>query len=226
MDYLILAFLAPVSIVAAYGSLLPYAKKEIITDDLRKHWVSYALIPMLLGCLVIEAGTMISVMVLLLALGAMIDRNIAYAPDGIVIPLLLMSCLLSPLLSQYDWWMRLLVAGAFYGVADLCWTVQVRLKRQFITPADILSLLMPYLFFGLTFPYLLFNPLLAIAILTLKKMPHLHSWVSAPEAVDDAVQDTAMAEGSSALTLLTVSYPIFLMLIIFSQSTLAARPMG
>ncbi|CAN0582700.1 unnamed protein product, partial [Laminaria digitata] len=152
--------------------------------------------------------------VLCLALGALIDRNIAYAPDGLVIPLLAMSCILSPVLSGFDWWMRLGFAVAFYVVADLAWTLQVRLGKQFITPADILSLLMPYLFFGLSLPYLLFNPLLALSVITLKHLPALHRIISKPEAVEDAIGDTQMNDNVIALTLLTVSYPIFMLLII------------
>lgn len=217
MELLAILIVAPLAVVLAFGSLIPFAKRAYIFQDLRAHWVGYTIYPLLIAVLVLEAGLLIQVMVLGLALGALIDRNIAYAPDGVVVPLLIISCMLSPVLGGFEWWAKLLFAAAFYGLADLAWTVQMRLGRQFITPADILSLLMPFLFFGLTLPYLLFNPLLAVTVILLQRIPALHRIISKPEAVEDAVNDTQMNDGVSALTLLTVSYPIFMLLIIWDQ---------
>jgi hypothetical protein len=145
----------------------------------------------------------------------MIDRNIAYAPDGIVLPLLALSVFLSPALAEHAWWVRALVALGAYGLAEGLWIIQIRLEKQFITPADVLSLLMPFLFFGLSLPYLLFNPLLAALMIMMKHSSRIRAIISKPEAVEDAVEDTQMDETGPALTLLTISYPVFMLLIIW-----------
>lgn len=213
MDILIILCLTISAVALAFASLLPYAKKEVLKKDLEQHRLSYILIPFLVACFVHQSGLAIATIALLLTLGALIDRNIAYAPDGIVIPLLVLSALMSPALVDHEWWLKLLYALALYGLGEGLWMIQIRVQRTFITPADVLSLAMPFLFFGLTLPYLLFNPILAAIMILMKRSQRIRSFISRPEAVEDAVDDTQMDDGAPALTLLTITYPVYLLLI-------------
>lgn len=215
--FIVLSGISILALLIAFASLLPYAVKSLLTADIKAHWPSYLLAPMCCGLFILSSALMVQTLVVILALGALIDRNIAYAPDGCTIPILLICVLTSPWTEGMAWYW---VAGLTFGIyasAGMLWSLQVWCGRPFITSADILSLLCPLLYFGLSDFYLAFNPALAFAMILLRHFPGLHELISKPQAVNDAQTDTGMTTEGLGVTLLTISYPIFMILVVLEE---------
>lgn len=219
---MLLAFIAilglsAIACLVAYASLLPFVERSCLVDDLRTHWWIYLTIPACCGLVVMSSSFMVQLLVIILALGALIDRNIAYAPDGCTVPILALCVISSPWFEGMAWYWHIGSIAMLYVSAELLWTLQVKAGKQFITSADILSLGCPLIYFGLNEIYLAFNPVLALVIILLRCSPSLRKLASRPEAVCDARADTGMAGDDLGVTLLTISYPIFIGLLLFAE---------
>ena len=84
-----------------------------------------------------------------LACAAWVDRQSAWAPDGLVLPICLLAGSLSePLAVLSAEAYRLLAGLALYLLAQLAWFLQCRWRRPALPPPDLIALALPLFVFG------------------------------------------------------------------------------
>lgn len=176
-------------------------------------------IAVLLSSAILLKSEVIMIIVLgsILGLGAWVDRQAAYAPDGIMVPFCLLIAFVCPMpfdvagLEQ-DVLARFGIAIGLYAAGIISWMPQEITGLRIIPPADVMALIAPALIFGvstvLAFVYLTTSIILLLAL----KSEKVAAIFSRKEAVDDGSFDVGLKSGHS-VTFLSVIFPVFLMAI-------------
>jgi hypothetical protein len=153
------------------------------------------------GVETIEAELAICVFGGLLILAAWVDRKTAWAPDGIILPLMFGAATAASLIGTLE-----LGPLSAFGVglviflaAQLIWVVQVISGFRLLPPADLMALVLPFLLFGITAYAPLTYLLMSAALFAALRGPEPLYLALRGRAADEALQDAGLrGSGRSA----------------------------
>lgn len=153
----------------------------------------------------------------ILGLGAWIDRQSAYAPDGIMLPFCLIIAFIAPLQFSgsepiVELSLRALIAFGLYIFGIVSWFPQEMSGVRIIPPADVMALAAPLLVFGISATLAMIYLVTSILLLLALKSEKVARIFSSKEAVDDGSSDVELKKGN-AVTFLSVIFPVFLLAI-------------
>lgn len=143
----------------------------------------------------------------LLLISAQIDRLSAWSPDLVILPILAASVLISPWASSTTFSTLLSLAGIF-AAAQLLWLLQIIINVRFIQPSDLIALALPWLIFSDLVTILAIQIVTCVALVLASGSDRVASLFSKQAAVQDATQDTGIADEKSGITFLSVIFPI------------------
>lgn len=137
----------------------------------------------------------------LLLLAAWTDHRTAWAPDGIVLPLMISAAIVASLIGPLT--VRPVpamgVGVLLFGLAQAGWAVQALVGTRLLPPPDLMALGLPVLLFGLTpYAFLSYLALSATLLLVLRAPEPLYQRLRGP-AASEAVRDAGLSgSGRSA----------------------------
>lgn len=142
-----------------------------------------------------EVETALCVFGALLLVAGWVDHRTAWAPDGVILPLMVcgsVSAALIGSLSAGPVW-AIGVAVLIFGLAQAAWAVQAVLGHRVLPPPDLISLSLPVLLFGLThYTFLAYLTLSLTLLLVLRGPEPVYRAFRGP-AASDAVRDAGLA---------------------------------
>ena len=151
---------------------------------------------------------------------AIMDRDTAWAPDGLMLPVTLLAFAVGamnygtmPLL-----WSIPAGIAAFFAAQGFWW-IQDRFEQRFLPPPDLLAFVIPAALLGLSFPLAIFYIVTAIMILILRQNPDLMPIFFRKHVLDEAAEDLGFQD-KPAVTFLAVAFPV-LAVIVFCDAIIS-----
>lgn len=169
-------------------------------------------LPDILGAMAVVLGG-----ALLTAL-AIMDRNTAWAPDLVTLPLCLLMAITGEMLAgdPVSGWTVLIGVG-IWGMAQLLWFAQVAVGAGAVPPPDLMLLIAPAVLFGATLPLIIYYLLVALTMKGCMASPGVRRvFVGAGVAERAGVETGTPGNPQEAITFLSIGCPILLIVLALS----------
>jgi hypothetical protein len=137
----------------------------------------------------------------LLLLAAWTDHKTAWAPDGIILPLMICGAVCASLIGDLGVTSgpAIGVGLLIFGLAQALWAAQAIAGWRVLPPPDLIALSLPVLLFGLTsYTFLTFLTLSAALLFLLKAPEPVYRRIRGPAAAEAVRQAALTGEGRSA----------------------------
>lgn len=176
--------------------------------------------PGLPGVLMAELSVAMAVVMAgaLLAVLAVMDRNTAWAPDLVTLPLCILIAMTGNALSgDAVTFSTVLVGLGIWGVAQLLWLGQVMMGAGAVPPPDLMLLIAPAVVFGATMPLILYYLAVAMTMKLSMASPRLRRvFVGAGVAERASAETGSAGNPQEAVTFLAIGCPILLIVLALS----------
>lgn len=155
------------------------------------------------------------------AVMAIMDRDTAWAPDGLMLPLTVLAFAMGSMHYGVLPLLPAVAAGvAVFFAAQGLWWLQDRYDFRVLPPPDLLAFVIPAALLGLSFSLAVFYIVTASMILVFRQNPEFLSLFSRKEALDEAAADLGFGD-RPAITFLAVAFPV-LGLVLVASALLSA----
>jgi hypothetical protein len=149
----------------------------------------------------VETGIAICVFGGMLLLAAWTDHKTAWAPDGIIVPLMVCGAVCASLIGDLD-----VTPGPAIGIALLtfaaaqaAWAAQALMGRRVLPPPDLIALSFPFLLFGVTpYTFLTYLILSSALLFALKAPERVYRRIRGPAAAAALEEAGITGTGRSA----------------------------
>ena len=157
---------------------------------------------------VVHAGMIVLTAALMAALAVM-DRNTAWAPDLVTLPLCITAAATGAILGgEAISFTTVLLGVAIWGGAQLLWLAQVLLRVEAVPPPDMMLLLAPLAMFGVELPLVIYFLIVAVALKACKAMPGVQRFFMARGLAEKVVADTeGHGNPQESVTFLAIGCP-------------------
>lgn len=154
----------------------------------------------------------------LLAALAVTDRNTAWAPDVMTLPLCLLAAIAGGVLAGEPLTLWTLLAGVgIWGAAQLLWLGQVMIGAGAVPPPDLMLLIAPVVIFGATMPLIIYFLAVALTMKGCMISPRLRRvFVGSGVAEKASVETGSSGNPQEAVTFLAIGCPILLIVLALS----------
>ncbi|MEP1314996.1 MAG: hypothetical protein ABJK83_00190, partial [Parasphingorhabdus sp.] len=148
---------------------------------------------------------------------AIMDRDTAWAPDGLTIPMTVLAFVMGSVnYGTMPFFTAIIASLVVFGVGQGLWWLQCRFELIVLPPADFLAFIIPAALLGVSFSLVIFYITTASLILILRKFPYFAPIFSHQQAVDEAAIDLGFGD-KPAVTFLAVAFPILFGIIFVSS---------
>ena len=156
----------------------------------------------------------------LLMAAAIVDRETAWAPDGLLFPLTALSMLTGMNLGSWDIapLPALLIGSGAFLVFHAAWLAVLRIWPEALVPppSDLLAFLVPFLVIGPNSGFVVFTMAISAILFLCMKSSTVNSIFARPEIVDHVLKNEICddtVEGSG-ITFLALAFPLLLVFMV------------
>lgn len=166
----------------------------------------------------------VSAICAVLGVSSSVDRQMAWAPDVLILPACIFTPMIPDLIAQtgttWSFMRSGLIGVGIFSVSQVFWFLQVKFDIRFAPPADIIALLLPFSIFGISTWIILFYIMVSVLlVLCMKFEPVRHVFSSSQalvEAGDHMKYKNSNGELSApdeSITFLAVAFPSLLFIL-------------